>query len=148
MGSKKKRKESTGEEDATYDRPSKITTKTPKSSKKKRNESTVKEDDVTHNRPAKTTNMIPKSSKKKRKESTEEEDATHDRPANTPKSSNKECKEITSNADASFIASKTFDGVKSGYVFKTSNRGTGYYKDELPVLDKAWLASLKSGHGG
>merc|ERR1712003_274649 len=118
MGSKKKRKESTGEEEAT------------------------------HNRPAKTANKIPKSSKKKQKESTEEEDATHDRPANTPKSSKKECKEITSNADASFIASKTFDGVKSGYVFKTSNRGTGYYKDELPVLDKAWLASLKSGHGG
>lgn len=30
---------------------------------------------------------------------------------------------------AEFIPALAFDGQKPGYVFKTSNKGTGYYKD-------------------
>ena len=44
--------------------------------------------------------------------------------------------------DAAFIVSKKFKGSKTGYVFKKGDKGVGYYKDALPVPDKAVLAAL------
>lgn len=34
------------------------------------------------------------------------------------------------NKNNSFVKSNTFNGKRNGYVFKTGNKGTGYYKNE------------------
>ena len=33
-----------------------------------------------------------------------------------------------------FISSNTFTGTKSGYVFKTGEKGLGYYKDAIEMV--------------
>jgi len=117
--SKKKARDDVGEEKVL---------KTPKESKSK----------VAESESSKT-----KSSKKKRNDSTDEFAPSE---AKTPKSSKK--KEQPAE-DANFIPSKKFTGSKKGYVFKKSKLGLGYHRDVLPVVDKAWLASLgKRGGGG
>jgi ribosome biogenesis protein UTP30 len=61
-------------------------------------------------------------------------------------SSNKKAKESNAHG-APFIASKKYQGSQKGYVFRKDKQGIGYYLDELPVVDKEWLASLKRGGG-
>ncbi len=76
----------------------------------------------------------PKSSKKTK---------TDDNEANTKKTSK------TDSLEENFIASKKFVGAKKGFVFTKGKKGLGYYKDNKPVVDKAFLASLgKRGGGG
>jgi hypothetical protein len=38
------------------------------------------------------------------------------------------------NTNTNYIKANTFNGKKNGYVFKTGNKGTGYYKNEGPVV--------------
>ena len=64
------------------------------------------------------------------------------------KSKKKERKESVDEGEPAFIKARKFNGAKKGYVFKKGNTGLGYYRDVLPVVDKAWLASLKGGRGG
>lgn len=75
-------------------------------------------------------------SSKKRKDKQPDEDA----------SPTKKAKEIAENGP--FIASKKYTGSKKGYVFRKDKMGLGYYRDVLPKVDKAWLASLKNKGGG
>ena len=93
-----------------------------------------------------------KSSKKKRKESvdsTTAQDEPKKKEDKTPKSSTKKHQALIPEEEG-FISSKKFKGAKKGYVFRKSTKGLGYYKDVLPVVDKAALASLvsKSRGGG
>lgn len=76
----------------------------------------------------------PKSSKKTK---------TDDKEANTKKTSKMD------SLEENFIPSKKFVGAKKGFVFTKGKKGLGYYKDNKPVVDKAFLASLgKRGGGG
>lgn len=149
--SKKKRKESVDDDEVAVEEE---TVSKTKSSKKKRKES-VDEDQTVDETAAKT----PKSSKKKRKESVDEEDTVLKTPkekkAKSAKKSKqqeeedpKSTKKTRAEEDAPFIPSKKFTGSKSGYVFRKDKQGLGYYRDVLPVVDKAYLAKLKSGKGG
>jgi len=113
-----------------------------KSAKKKRKESIDEEEAVVK--------KTPKSSKKKRKESvdsTTAEDQPKKKEAKTPKSSSKKHKALIPEEEG-FISSKKFQGAKKGYVFKKSTKGLGYYKDVLPVVDKAALARFSGRIGG
>jgi len=115
-----------------------------KSAKKKRKESidATEEDEAA-------VKKTPKSSKKKRKESvdsTTAEDEPKKKEAKTPKSSSKKHKALIPEEEG-FISSKKFRGEKKGYVFRKSTKGLGYYKDVLPVVDKAAMARF-SGHIG
>ncbi|MBT7850950.1 MAG: hypothetical protein HN714_05480, partial [Formosa sp.] len=38
------------------------------------------------------------------------------------------------NTNTNYLKANTFNGKKNGYVFKTGNKGTGYYKNEGPVV--------------
>ncbi|KAL3797740.1 hypothetical protein HJC23_000285 [Cyclotella cryptica] len=85
-----------------------------------------------------------KSSKKRKDKQTENDNKSSS--DDKIESSTKKAKE--SNAHGSpFIASKKYQGSKKGYVFRKDKMGIGYYLDELPVVDKDWLASLKKGSG-
>ena len=64
------------------------------------------------------------------------------------KSKKKARKESVDGEDSAFIKARKFSGAKSGYVFKKGSAGLGYYRDVLPVVDKAFLASLSGGRGG
>jgi len=116
-----------------------------KSAKKKRKESL----DATEEEEA-VVKKTPKSSKKKRKESidsTTAEDEPKKKEAKTPKSSSKKHKALIPEEEG-FISSKKFKGAKKGYVFKKSTKGLGYYKDVLPVVDKAAMARFSGRIGG
>lgn len=41
-----------------------------------------------------------------------------------------------------FISSKKFKGAMANYIFQAGPKGTGYYKDQIPVPDKAALEAL------
>ncbi|KAL7493103.1 hypothetical protein ACHAWT_002186 [Skeletonema menzelii] len=49
-----------------------------------------------------------------------------------------------------FVASKKFVGAKKGFVFTKGKKGLGYYKDNKPAVDKAYLEKLaeRGGRGG
>ena len=116
-----------------------------KSAKKKRKESI----DATSEEEA-VVKKMPKSSKKKRNESvdsTTAEDEPKKKEAKTPKSSSKKHKALIPEEEG-FISSKKFKGAKKGYVFKKSTKGLGYYKDVLPVVDKAAMARFSGRIGG
>ena len=119
-----------------------------KSAKKKRKESI----DAAEEDEEPVVKKTPKSSKKKRKESvdsTTAEDEPKKKEAKMPKSSSKKHKALIPEEEG-FISSKKFKGAKKGYVFKKSTKGLGYYKDVLPVVDKAAMArfSVRIGGGG
>mmetsp|Transcript_16570 Transcript_16570/g.34848 ORF Transcript_16570/g.34848 Transcript_16570/m.34848 type:complete len:525 (-) Transcript_16570:213-1787(-) len=160
---KKKRKQSM---DEAEEPPVKIS-KTPKSTKKKREESidaTIDTEEVAVKTESKTSAKTSKSSKKKRKDSIGDSKEVEDvkKEPKTPKSSKKRKNKSEEGAsatavaasskkeEANFISSKKFSGLKKGYVFRKGTSGNGYYKDVLPVVDKAWLASLgkTAGRGG
>ena len=149
--SKKKRKESVDDDEVAVEEE---TVSKTKSSKKKRKES-VDEDQTVDETAAKT----PKSSKKKRKDSVDEKDTGVKTPKEKKAKSSKKSKQqeeedpkstkkTRAEEEAQFIPSKKFTGSKSGYVFRKDKQGLGYYRDVLPVVDKAYLAKLKSGKGG
>ena len=54
----------------------------------------------------------------------------------------------TPEANPRFVKSNKFKGAKEGYVFKAGPKGTGYYKDELPIVNKAALAAFRRLGGG
>lgn len=148
--SKTKRKEPVDDDEVAIEREA---VSKPKSSKKKRKESN--EEETTDEIVAKT----PTSLKKKRKESVDEEEHVMKTPKEKKVKSAKKSKQQEAEApksskktqiedDAPFIPSKKFTGSKSGYVFRKDKQGLGYYRDVLPVVDKAYLAKLKSGKGG
>jgi len=148
--SKKKRKESIDSSnddgaEVEAEAETEVPAKTPKSSKKKKKKDVMEEAEETSvvKKEAKT----PKSSKKQ-KSKTEDSTVASSVKKTPKKSSNDDSESATK--DANFIRSKKFAGAKKGYVFKKGTNGCGYYKDVLPVVDKAWLASLarKSGGGG
>jgi len=114
----------------------------PKSSKKRKDEHTENIDEPVLKTPkekeiSRTESESLKSKSAKKSKQTE--------PANeTPKSTKKKQSE---SSDETFIQSKKYTGSKPGYVFRKDKHGLGYYRDVLPVVDKAWLASLKNGSG-
>ena len=98
-------------------------------------------------------------SKKKKKSGSDIEKIFDENDAvkKTPKSSKKVKKAEKEGDDntsekkmqADFIASKKFVGAKKGFVFTKGKKGLGYYKDNKPVVDKAYLERLaKRGGGG
>ncbi|KAL9189690.1 hypothetical protein ACHAXT_009365 [Thalassiosira profunda] len=117
-----------------------------KSAKKKKRKESVDEEVDAETPVAKKT---PKSSKKKRKESVDEEVAEAKPSKSAKKQKKADTAATTTPKDANFLPSKRFAGAKKGFVFKKGKSGTGYYRDVLPRVDKAFLASLtKRGGGG
>ncbi|GMH54794.1 hypothetical protein TL16_g12977 [Triparma laevis f. inornata] len=57
-------------------------------------------------------------------------------------------KEVSEDLDESFISKKKFTGRKPGFVFKKGKKGLGYYKDEIPKVDSAFLEQLQRQAGG
>lgn len=127
---------------------------TPKSKKKKRSDSVDKV-------------VEKKSSKKKSKEAAAAAAAVEEaaEPVEAaPKLSKKKSKEAAAAAEESeaatpkakappkdFYKVKKFKGSKKGYVFKMGDKGLGYYKDVVPVVDKSLLKGGRgrsSGGGG
>lgn len=129
---------------------------TPKSKKKKRSDSV---DEVVEKKSSKKKSKeaaaaaaaeeavepveaAPKSSKKKTKKSKEAPAATEEPEAATPKAKA---------PPKDFYKIKKFKGSKKGYVFKMGDKGLGYYKDVVPVVDKSLLKGGRgrsSGGGG
>lgn len=147
---KKKRKESIdatiGTEEVAAKMESKTPAKTPKSSKKKKKEDLI--EDSKEVEEVKKEPKTPKSSKKRKNKS--EEGASTTVAAASSKKTPKKTSDEYFKEDANFVSSKKFSGLKKGYVFRKGTSGNGYYKDVLPVVDKAWLAGLgkKAGRGG
>lgn len=114
-------------------------TTTSKKKKKKKSDSDIEkifdENDVVK--------KTPKSSKKVKKiEKEDDEDADVKK---TPKSTKKA---KTDSLEGDFVAKKKFVGAKKGYIFTKGKNGLGYYKDNKPVIDHAYLEKLKRGGGG
>lgn len=124
----KKRKETS--EDATT---------TSKKKKKKKSDSDI-EKIFDENDAVKKT---PKSSKKVKK--TEVEDDESAAVKKTPKSAKKA---KTDSIEGDFIAKKKFVGAKKGYIFTKGKNGLGYYKDNKPEINTAYLQKLMRGGGG
>lgn len=133
--SSKKRKEKVEDEDDQTKE--EAVSKTPKEKKVKSSTESVKS----------------KSSKKTKENDSENKPKTPSKKADAelnPKSSKKvtPSDQVVSTENASFIPSKKYTGSKKGYVFRKDKQGLGYYRDVLPVVDKVWLAKLKSGKAG
>ena len=124
-----------------------VTEKTPKT--KKRKESS--EDTATSTKKKKKksdadivkifdeNDSIKKSSKKTKKNTAlNEENST----------AKKSKKTKSDSVEGDFIACKKFKGSKNGFVFTKGKKGLGYYKDDKPVVDKAFIASLGKRGGG
>lgn len=124
----KKRKEVT--EDATT---------TSKKKKKKKSDSDIEKIFDENDAMKKT----PKSSKKVKK--AKKDDDENAAVTKTPKSTKKA---KTDSLEGDFVAKKKFVGAKKGYVFTKGKKGLGYYKDDKPVIDTAYLEKLKRGGGG
>ncbi|GMI03021.1 hypothetical protein TrVE_jg9734 [Triparma verrucosa] len=138
---------------------------------KKRKEEKVEkeellEEEKTDNRKAKRAKKQPEErpASKKRKEVVEEEEEEEEaveepkkkvkkvekKKVEKKKVEKKTAKPIIEEADedSTFITAKKFKGRKPGYIFKKDKKGLGYYKDELPKVDKNFLEQLARQKGG
>ncbi|CAJ1929179.1 unnamed protein product [Cylindrotheca closterium] len=80
--------------------------------------------------------------KKKRKESSDNDDVKKETPGNKRKKAGESSgKQKAERKD--FIAAKTFQGSKTGFVFRMGISGLGYYKDVKPVVDRLAMEAIK-----
>ncbi|EJK66104.1 hypothetical protein THAOC_12993 [Thalassiosira oceanica] len=125
-----------------------------KSAKKSKKKKKTKEEGQTDEEaPTNNTETVPKPRKKQenaeaQKVVAENESQESKAEVKSKKSKKKARKESVGDEDSAFIKARKFSGAKPGYVFKKGSAGLGYYRDVLPVVDKAWLTSLNGGRGG
>lgn len=147
--SSKKRKEKTEEKEENELAEESSSVKTPKSSKKRKEKAEEKEVENEQAESERSPIKTPKSSKKRKEKAEETELKSEKKVKSAEKVKPTNDKSNTNDTEsAPFIPSKKYTGSKSGYVYRKDKQGLGYYRDVLPVVDKIWLAKLKSGKVG